>query len=201
MSTESDGGPSVGLEQGGPSQLRQARRVNLKWAGVTAIVLVLMGILLLRMLPGKPDPEYANLVKAVENAPGATLTTSYRTGPTGRQLAIVTLSRREGQGLVLVSALPEEAVKTVDPATGRLAPGTKAWQITMLDQDLDGQPDYFRMGPGGEPADPEDKLTKGGLVRLRNSAEHQVIKAVWKMDIGYCINHFLHGVDSPPPWN
>jgi len=142
--------------------------------------------------------EYPSLIKAVENANNSTLTTTYKTGPNLSAEGKYELFKKPKKGLIFKSILPKEAIVSVDPKTGDTKPSEKNPVIIIRDHNLDGMPDDFTMEPKGTPLYKE-KLTKDGFIKYRNSPEHQVILMQWAIGIGYSINHFLHGFDSPMP--
>ncbi|GBE16327.1 hypothetical protein BMS3Abin15_00141 [bacterium BMS3Abin15] len=142
--------------------------------------------------------EYPLLIKAVENANNYTLTTTYKTGPNLSAQGKYEILKMPKKGMIFKSILPKEAIVSVDPKTGNTEPSEKNPTIIIRDHNLDGIPDDFTMEPKGMPLYNE-KLTKDGFIKYRNSPEHQVIFMQWVIGIGYSINHFLHGIDSPMP--
>lgn len=142
--------------------------------------------------------EYPLLIKAVEKANKSTLTTTYRTGPNLSATGKYELYKKPNAGIIFKSILPKEAIVSVDPKTGDTKQSEKNPAIIIRDHNLDGIPDDFKMEPKGTPLYKE-VLTKDGFIKYRNSPEHQVILMQWVIAIGYSINHFLHGIDSPMP--
>lgn len=142
--------------------------------------------------------EYPSLITKVETTKNHMLTTTYKTGPNLSAEGKYEISKIPKKGIVFKSLLPKEALVSVDPKTGNTKAGANRPQVIIRDHDLDGIPDDFTMEPKGTPLYNE-KLTKDGFIRYRNSPDHQVILMQWVIGIGYSINHFLHGVDSPMP--
>lgn len=142
--------------------------------------------------------EYPSLIRKVETSKKHMLTTTYKTGPNLSAEGKYEILKIKKRGIVFKSILPKEAISSVDPKTGTTEVGANRPQIIIRDHDLDGQPDDFTMKPKGTPLYSE-KLTKDGFIKYRNSSDHRVILIQWVIGIGYSINHFLHGIDSPMP--
>ncbi len=142
--------------------------------------------------------EYPVLLRAVARAPNSLLSTSYRTGPSGRGMLKVVFFKENEGGLFVTIELPKEAYVVVDPTTGEKNPIETSPRITIRDHDLDGLPDDFSLEPGGKPLY-EEEFTKDGFVKFRNSSEHEAILMQWSVALGYGVNHFLHGIDSAMP--
>jgi hypothetical protein len=142
--------------------------------------------------------EYPALVQAVENADNRTLSTSYRTGPTGEAKARLTLTRQLRGGLTLKLNLPAQAMFSVDPKTGEKIPSSTLPVITIRDRNEDGVPDDFNIEPRGEPSYKET-VTEDGFIKFRRGPEHQSISLQWSIALGFSVNHFLHGFDSALP--
>jgi len=142
--------------------------------------------------------EYPALVKAVSSANNSSLSTSYRTGPEGRSEVKLLLLKELSDGLVLKIDLPEEAISSIEPETGKKISSEVSTIITIRDHDLDDIPDDFNMESPGESVEPvyEEELTEDGFIKFKNKPEHQIILIYWSMGIGFSINHFLHGIDS-----
>lgn len=142
--------------------------------------------------------EYSDLIKVVSAADNASLATSYRTGPGGKSRMNLSIYKKPKGGLILKLKAPKQAIFSVDPKTGEKIPSEAAPVVTIRDHDLDGMPDDFNM----EPLDKtfyEEEITKDGYIKFRNSPDHQVILMQWWVGIGFCVNHFLHNVDSAMP--
>lgn len=143
------------------------------------------------------EPEYQALNGKISSSPGSTLESKYKTGPRGSREVQLSIRKVAG-AIILKMELPREAVKSVDPRTGRTVTSPVAPVITIRDNNLDGMPDDFKMEPSGRPLYREE-ISADGFVKYRNSPEHQIIMVNWSIGIGFSINHFLHGVDSAIP--
>ena len=173
------------------------------WINVKAIVTIILFVLIITCNISHAismwwRSEYPSLIKKVENTKNHMLTTIYKTGPNLSAEGKYEILKIPKKGLVFKSILPKEAIVSVDPNTGNTEPSANRPQIIIRDHDLDGIPDDFTMKPKGTPFYNE-KLTKDGFIKYRNSPEHKVILMQWVLGIGYSINHFLHGIDSPMP--
>jgi len=144
--------------------------------------------------------EYKDLIKAINIAKNASLSTSYRVGPKGRDEVKLLLQKNRGNSLVLTIRLPKRALARKDEKTGEMIPSKVNPIFTIRDHNLDGTPDdyimeskgkFFYAGKGG--------LTKDGFIKIRNTSEDMPILGQWVIAIGYSINHFLHGVNSAMP--
>ncbi len=143
-------------------------------------------------------PEYPSLIKKIETSKNHVLTTTYKTGPNLSAEGKYEILKIHPKGIVFKSILSKEAIVSFDPKTGNIEASANRTKIIIRDHDLDGIPDDFTMEPKGTPLYNE-KLTKDGFIKYRNSPEHQFILMQWVLGIGYSINHFLHGIDSPMP--
>lgn len=147
--------------------------------------------------------EYSALVRAVNTADSSSLSASYRTGPEGEREVRLSLFTTPDGGLVLRTDLPKESLFTIDPDTGKQIPGTMPTVVTIRDHNLDGRPDdfYIELGDTGMRVDPSygEELTRDGFVKFRNSPDHHFALIKWSIGIAFCVNHFLHGVDSALP--
>jgi len=94
--------------------------------------------------------EYSNLLKVIDNAPNNEIETSYKTGPGGLSKIEITLSNK-GRGLLLVMKLPKQAVMAYDEDNNKMIPSDTNPLIFIRDNNLDGQPDDFKMEPGIPP--------------------------------------------------
>ena len=149
------------------------------------------------------SPEYPALVIAIDATPGRLLATSYRSGSQGeREIKLFVLMVLDGT-LILRTELPPESMFTIDPETGKQIPGTVSVALTIRDHDLDGTLDDFHFKVGDVEAQPDsssgEELTLDGFVKFRDIPDHQFVLVKWVLGIGFCINHFLHGVDSALP--
>lgn len=142
--------------------------------------------------------EYPALVQAVETAGNRTLSTSFRTGPSGGAKVKLTLFRKAEGGLILRLDLPPQAIISANPKTGERGPGRKRPVIIIRDHKEDGMPDDFSMEPGGT-ALYKENLTKDGFIKFRSGSDHRAIWINWSIGIGFSVNHFLHGIDSAFP--
>ena len=142
--------------------------------------------------------EYPSFISAVENAPKQILTTSYRTGPNGREKVDLSLKRDSRWGLILEVKAPKETLVTIDPKTGEMATTENIPTVTIRDHDLDAIPDSFKIEASGRPLYKES-FTQDGYTKYTRSQEHKAILTYWTIGIGYSINHFLYGVDSAMP--
>ena len=142
--------------------------------------------------------EYPALIQAVEISNDRTLSTNYRTGPSGEAEVKLTLIRKSNDGIILTLNLPPQAIFSVDPKTGERTPSSISPVITIRDHNEDGMPDDFNMEPRGEPSYKET-ITEGGFIKFRSGPEHQSIWMQWSISIGFSVNHFLHGFDSAFP--
>lgn len=147
--------------------------------------------------------EYPILVRVVNTADDSFLTASYRAGSEGKREVRLSLFTTSDGGLVLRTELPKESLFTIDPETGKQVPGTMPTVVTIRDHNLDGAPDdfYIQVGDSEMEIGPSDKeeLTPDGFVKFRDSPDHQFILIKWSIGIAFCVNHFLHGVDSVFP--
>lgn len=149
------------------------------------------------------SPEYPALVRAIDADPGRLLATSYRSGSQGeREIRLFVLMVPDG-ALILRTELPPESMFTIDPETGKEIPSTVSITVTIRDHDLDGTLDDFRFKVGDVEVQRDsssgEELTSDGFVKFRDVPDHQFVLAKWVIGIGFCINHFLHGVDSALP--
>lgn len=142
--------------------------------------------------------EYPALIEAVSGADSSHMSASYWTGPDGTSEVNLSLFQDKKHGIVLKMQLPKEAILSVDEKTGEMTPRETAPEMTIRDYEMDGYPDDFKIIPSFEPI-AEEKQTEDGFTIYRNSPDHQAIKIQWSIGIGFCINHFLHGVDSAMP--
>jgi hypothetical protein len=142
--------------------------------------------------------EYPSLIKKIETTKNQMLTITYKTGPNLSAEGKYEIYKKPEEGIIFKSILPKEAIFSVNPKTGKTEASATNPQILIRDHNLDGIPDDFSMGPKGELIYKET-LTKDGFIKYRDSSEHQVILMQWVVGIGYSINHFLHGIDSPMP--
>jgi hypothetical protein len=142
--------------------------------------------------------EYPDLIEVVSVADNASLSTSYRTGPSGKGRVKLSLHKKPSGGLILKTVLPKEAIFRVDPKTGKRIPSKVKPVMIIRDHDLDGIPDDFNVEPSGEPVY-EEEFTKDGFIKFRNSPDHQGILLHWILGIGFSVNHFLYNIDSAMP--
>ena len=173
------------------------------WFNVKMIVIIILFCLIITCNISHANSiwwrsEYPSLIKKVETTKNHMLTTTYKTGPNLSAQGKYEILKMPKKGIVFKSILPKEAIVSVDPKTGNTKTSEKNPTIIIRDHNLDGIPDNFTMEPKGTPLYNE-KLTKDGFIKYRNSPEHQVIFMQWVIGIGYSINHFLHGIDSPMP--
>jgi hypothetical protein len=167
---------------------------------------LIMALILICVIAGKSawsqsfwwQSEYKDLIKAINIAKNASLSTSYRTGPGGKSQVKLSLLKKPAGSLILKVELPKEAIPSIDPKTGEMIPSKVNPILTIRDHNLDGIPDDFNKEPSGKPLY-EEEFTKDGFTKFRNSPDHQVILILWSVGIGYSINYFLHGVDSAKP--
>ena len=147
--------------------------------------------------------EYPALVEAVNTAEHSSLTTSYRAGPEGEREVKLSLSTTSEGGLILATGLPRESSFTIDPDTGEQIPGTMPITLIIRDHDLNGWPDDWYAKSGDVEMDRDllygEELTDDGFIKFRASPDHQFILMKWVIGIAFCVNHFLHGVDSALP--
>ncbi len=140
--------------------------------------------------------EYRDLCTLVEDAPGHTKSTSYRTGPGGRDVVSVVLTNKPGEGMILKMTLPKGALFDSDLME---APAEVSFAVvTIRDHDLDGMLDDFRIEPSKSPANRE-AMTKDGFIKYKTHRDYEVILFQWTVGIGYAVNRFLHNIDSPFP--
>ncbi len=142
--------------------------------------------------------EYPTLVKFVDAADNSTISTSYRTGPSGGAKVKLTLVRKAKGGLILRVDLPPQAIVSVDPKRGERTPSRKRPVMTIRDHNEDGVPDDFNMEPHGTPLYKED-VAEDGFIKFRSGTDHRVIWINWSVGIGFSVNHFLHGIESAMP--
>lgn len=142
--------------------------------------------------------EYPALIEKITSSSQSSLETSYRSGPGGIGLVTLLLKMRANQGLEVTIRLPKEALVSIEPQTGERVASQTPPQIIVRDHNLDGIPDDFKIEPAGEPVYKEE-MTEDGFIKYRNSVEHKPVLAQWSISIGFCINHFLHGIDSSMP--
>ena len=143
-------------------------------------------------------PEYQRLNDSVDDAKGKEVSFSYRTGPGGVGTVAVTLRRAENGGLIVSTVLPPEALKHLNPDTGRWEPGSDRTTMTLRDHDLDGWPDDVKDDPAGEPVFAEE-FTDDGFMKIRDSADHTGVFVQWTVTIGVATNYLLHGKKSAFP--
>ncbi len=143
--------------------------------------------------------EYPALIQALETANDQSLSTNYRSGPSGEVEVKLTLIRRSNDGIILTLNLPPQAIFSVDPKTGERTPSSISPIITIRDHNEDGMPDDFNMEPRGEASYKETVTEGGGFIKFRRGPEHQSIWMQWSISIGFFVNHFLHGFDSALP--
>ena len=135
-----------------------------------------------------PDSNYRNLIKAIDATPDRMLKTSYASASNRRSKVELTLYRDADGTLVVVYALPKEAIFTLDEKTGKRIPSDEAPVITMRDHDLDGNPDDYSITPGVAPDDAE--YTSDGYVKF-NSRRDNFILDPWSSAIKIATKHFL----------
>ncbi|MFC1578414.1 hypothetical protein ACFL36_05320 [Thermodesulfobacteriota bacterium] len=141
--------------------------------------------------------EYPDFIKFLSKAPQKTLKTSYKAGPKGEQEVFLIVSLQSKQKLVLTTKLPKEAMSTIDEKTGKRIPDSVGTDIIIRDNNLDGMLNDFKMEPGQPPKGAI--LTNDGFMKFTGSKEDKVMLLQWMVGIGYCINHYLHGIDWPFP--
>jgi hypothetical protein len=173
------------------------------WVNIKTIVTIILFVLIITFNISSANSiwwlsEYPSFIMKVETAKSHMLTTTYKTGPNLSAEGKYEILKMPKKGIVFKSILPKEAIVSVDPKTGKTEASSNKPQIIIRDHDLDGIPDDFIMEPKGMPLY-DEKLTKDGFIKYRNKPEHQVILMQWVLGIGYSINHFLHGIDSPMP--
>lgn len=142
--------------------------------------------------------EYQALCGFVERSPGHMITTSYTTMSGARDRVRLILIKRDTGGMVLKMRLPGGALFDRDLAAGSAGNAAEIYTITMRDNDLDGMLDDFKIEPPAMPSTGKE-LNRGDFIRYRHDRDHEFILLQWTMGIGYAVNHFLHGVDSPFP--
>lgn len=142
--------------------------------------------------------EYPALIQALETANNQSLSTNYRTGPSGEAEVKLTLIRKPNDGLILKLNLPPQAIFSVDPKTGERKPSSISPVITIRDHNEDGMPDDFNMEPRGEPLYKET-VTEDGFIKFRSGPDHQSIWLQWSIAVGFSVNQFLHGINSALP--
>ena len=123
--------------------------------------------------------------------------TSFKTGPEGTKKVFLIVSLKLSKSLILTIKPPKESIVTIDEKTGKKTPVSKNPKIIIRDNDLDGMLDDFKIEPGRPPTNA--MLTKDGFMSYTGNQEERAIFVQWMVGIGYCINHFLHGVNSAFP--
>ncbi len=144
------------------------------------------------------QPEYMSLVQFVSSDDDSTVSITYQSGLKASDQTTCSVLIQNDSSLVLRVELPKKALFTLDPETGQKVPSKTTPIYTIRDHDLNGTPDDFRIEPEGEPISRE-QLTEDGYTVYRSSPEQESVPLFWGLGIGFCINHFLHGVDSPMP--
>jgi len=142
-------------------------------------------------------PEYKQLNDALDQA-GGTLSASYRVGPSGTSYVGVKLARGPGKGLILALDVPPEAIKSVDPKTGKTESAKERSVWTFRDHNLDGMPDDVLVKLFQDPIF-QESFTSDGYMVVRDSVDHTAILGQWTIGLAFCTNHFLHGKDSVLP--
>jgi len=142
--------------------------------------------------------EYPTLIQAVKTSDNSTLSATYLTGPQGNAEVKIKLFRKPQGGLIMTKDLPSQAVFSIDPKTGKRIPSSTGTTIIIRDHNEDGKLDDFRVEPSGETLYKEE-VTDEGFTKFRTGSDHQIISMQWAIGIGFCVNHFLHGIDSALP--
>ena len=144
--------------------------------------------------------EYQELIQTIHKGKKVCLSTSYRVGPKGQQEVKLLLYKQTKDSLILEVKLPEKAMVSLDPKTGKTIASKDNPVITIRDHNLDGIPDDYLIEPEENfKYSGTSELTEDGFVIIRNTPEDQPILIQWNVAIGYSVNHFLHGVNSAIP--
>lgn len=141
--------------------------------------------------------EYPAFLRYLVKAPQKTLRTSFKTGPKGRRKVSLSVSIQSGNILILTVRPPKESMVTFDERTGKKTPVSKNPKIIIRDTNLDGMLDDYKMEPGLPP--PNAILSKNGFMKITRSQKDSPMFLQWVIGIAFCVNHFLHGVDSVFP--
>lgn len=136
--------------------------------------------------------EYPTLLDKVNQTKDKSLSLTYKTGPEGKQTVNLSLNLTD-KGLVLDEILPKEAIFTIDEKTGKKQYEGNS-EIFIRDYNLDGTADDFKMKRAGSY---EGETTTDGFAKIKNTEEFKIFYTQWSIGIGYFINYFLHGVNSP----
>jgi len=138
--------------------------------------------------------EYPNLITTINNT-NYPLSTAYKSGPKGKDVTKLSVSKNHNDGLILKMELPQESFFSIDIKTSKKVLSPKRILITMRDRDIDGMLDEFKIEPPQGFVE-KKKLTRDGFVKFNTEdADEQYILISWYMGIRLSIIRFVYMID------